>query len=144
MDRSGNNEGHLAKKRPPYTKTVETGAFIRTKYRSGNTRRQKTEILRKNQKKVILGHIGDFEAYIYPYDYPDTVFVGSFPISTKIENSNVNQLLAVYNRARWFLNGEAFTKPKTRKEANLRRQHIQRAYNCGLNEQRRKKQAPIY
>lgn len=122
-----------------YTKTVESGAFIRTIRRKGKKRKIKTERFKKNEKKVILGHIGDFEVYVYPYDYPDKVFLGQFPISTMLDNSNFAQLLSNYNKVKSFLEGNYFSKPNWRKGANSRRRDIQRAYNRGLTAQRSKK-----
>lgn len=140
MQEKSSSVEKAAKNRPPYTKTVESGAFIRTRYRIGDKRKVKTEKFTKNQKKAIFGHIGDFEVYTYPYDYPDTVFIGTFPISTKIDSSNVNQLIRAYNMAKAYLSGNYFSKPNSGKGANSRRQLIQRAYNQGLEEQRGKKQ----
>lgn len=93
----------------------------------------------KNQKKVVLGHIGDFEVYVYPYDFPDTVFIGKFPVSTKIDGNCINQLISAYNKARNFLSGNYFSGDGSRKGANMRRRSIKRAYNHGVNEQRSKK-----
>lgn len=117
-----------------YTKTVESGAFIRTKIRKGRKTKTKTKRMQKNDKKVILGHIGDFELYAYPFQYPDVVFIGQFPVSTCIDNANINQLISCYNKARAYLAGNYFSEPNFRKGANSRRRDIQRAYNCGLNE----------
>lgn len=114
------------------TKTVESGAFIRTTYRRGNKRKTKTQKMTKNQKKVVLGHIGDFEVYVYPYDYPDSVFLGNFPVSTQIDLSSINQFIRCYNLAKSYLKGTYFERNSHRKEANSRRQAIQSAYNRGL------------
>lgn len=126
------------------TRYTESGAFIRTIIRSGKKRKQQTRKFKKNDKKVILGHIGDFEVYCYPYDYPDTVFIGAFPVSTQLDNSNINGLIAAYNKARSFLNGNYFNKPNWRKGANSRRRDIKRAYNLGLNEQRSKEKPSFH
>lgn len=128
---------------PPFsmTKTTESGAFIRTTIRHNNKRKTKTERFKKNDKKVVLGFIGDFEVYAYPYDFPDRVFIGKFPVSTQLENANINTLFSVFNRARAFLNGDYFNKPNSRKAANSRRQQVQTAYNLGLNDQRSKQHA---
>lgn len=120
-----------------WSKTVESGAFIRTTYRKGNKRQTKTEKFQKNQKKVILGMIGDFEVYIYPFDYPDTVFIGKFPVSTKLDSFHVKDLLIAFNRARWFLEGNWQNEAQTTKASKIARQQIQRAYNLALKDQRR-------
>lgn len=121
------------------TKTVESGIFIRTKLRKGKKTRQKTLKIKKNHKKVVLGHLGDFEVYVYPFEFPDKVFLGKFPVSTIIDSTNVQQVLGVYNQMRWFLKGEGFSKANKRKGANSRRQAIQTAYTNGLNELKDKK-----
>lgn len=123
----------LSKGSETMTKTVESGLFIRTKWRKGKKTKTKTLRMTKNKKKVILGHIGDFEVYVYPYDYPDSVFVGRFPTSTKIEASNLNQLISAYNRARSYLNGYYLSGDNWRKGANTRRGVIRKAYNQGLS-----------
>lgn len=121
-----------------WTKTVESGAFIRTTYRKGNKRKTETKKMSKNDKKVVLGRIGDFEVYVYPFDYPDTVFIGTFPVSTKLDTFCINQLFTAYNRARWFLNGEWQNEPQSSKAAKIARQRIVSAYNQALHSQRRK------
>lgn len=93
----------------------------------------------KNQKKVILGRIGDFEVYVYPYDFPDTVFIGKFPVSTKIDIFCVNQLIQMYNRAKAYLNGNWQNVTQFTKEAKMTRHSIVKAYDLALNEQRSKK-----
>lgn len=110
------------------TKTTESGAFIRTVIRTGKKRKQKTKRFRKSQKKVILGHIGDFEVYIYPYDYPDCVFFGKFPVSTYINKVNFKDLFGLFNRIRWFLNGDWQIKPKNEKGKKSLRDNIASAY----------------
>lgn len=127
------------RKQETITRTTEHGIFIRRKIRKGKKRKQKTITMTKNDKKVILGYIGDFELYVYPYDYPDKVFFGAFPISTCIEQSNLGQLFSAYNKARTYLNGEYFSKPNWRKGANSRRRAVQRAYNRGLESVKKRK-----
>jgi hypothetical protein len=85
-------------------------------------------------KKVVLGHAGEFEVYVYPFDYPDKVFMGKFPTSTMFDSTNVKQILGVYNQMRWFLTGQAFTEPLKSKASNARRRAIVSAYNLALNE----------
>lgn len=121
------------------TKTVESGAFIRTVTRIGDKRKQDTKRMKKNDKKVILGHIGDFEVYVYPFDYPDTVFVGKFPVSTQLNLTDVKNTFGVVRKMYWFASGEAYSKPNWRKGANSRKRDIVSAYDKGLSEQRSKK-----
>lgn len=116
------------------TKTTESGAFIRTTIRKGKKRRQKTKRIKKSDKKVVLGYIGEFEVYVYPYDFPDTVFVGKFPISTQLESGDERKLTGVTNKIRAYFRGDYFSEPKRSKGANARRRTIQRAYNQGLKE----------
>jgi hypothetical protein len=121
------------------TRTTESGAFIRTTIRKGKKRHQDTKRIKKNDKKVILGNVGDFEVYVYPYDFPDTVFIGTFPVSTQISTENVNQLIGAYNRAKAYLEGNYFNKPNWRKATNSRRRAIKKAYNMGLNDSKKPK-----
>lgn len=120
------------------TKTVESGAFIRTVVRTGKKRRQKTQRFKKSQKKVILGHIGDFEVYVYPYDYGDCIFIGKFPVSTYINKTNYKALFGLFNRMRWYLNGEWQIKPKNEKGRKTLRDNIASAYIHAQEEQQSK------
>lgn len=125
------------------TKTVESGVFIRTTYRRGKQRKQTTERIKPNMKKVILGSIGEFEVYVYPFDYPDKVFIGKFPVSTYLDKSGVSGLQGMINICKWYLDGGAFTKETWRKAANSRRHVIQKAYDLALNELRSSEKARI-
>lgn len=124
-----------------FIKTVESGAFLKTIWRKNGKRTQKTVKMEKNMQKVVLGTIGDFEVYVYPYDYPDKVFIGKFPVSTMITSTNVQQVLGVYNQMKWFLSNAPFSKPTNRKGANMRRQQIVSAYNLGLKSKTRPNKA---
>ncbi len=115
-----------------WTKTTESGAFIRTTTRKGGRRHQETKRFTPNDEKVVLGHIGDFEVYVYPYNFPDKVFIGHFPVSTVLDANCVSAVLSAYNKARWYLNGEWQNKPQHRIAPNSRRRSIVRAYNLGL------------
>jgi len=116
------------------TITTESGAFIRKTVRKGKKRRQKTVRMTKNQKKVILCKIGDFEVYVYPYDYPDTVFMGEFPVSTQIERGTEPQFFRAYNLIRAYFSEAYFNNDGKRKATNARRRTIQKAYNLGLKD----------
>ena len=117
-----------------FTKTVESGAFIRTTLRRGSKRKQETKRFKPNDAKVVIGHLGDFEVYIYPYSFPDTVFIGSFPVSTELTANTLPEMLSIYNKARWFLQGFWQTEPEKSKAAKGRRQRILLAYNAGLEQ----------
>ena len=121
------------------TRTTESGAFIRTVIRKGNKRKQETKRIKKNDKKVILGHIGEFEVYVYPYDFPDTVFIGCFPLSTKINVSNLSELRRACNLIKAYLDGIYFKNDGWRKSTNSRRRAIQTAYNLGLKDVKKPK-----
>jgi len=125
------------------TKTVESGIFIRTKWVKNGKKHQRTLKIKQNKKKVVLGFIGDFELYAYPFDFPDKVFLGKFPNSVIIDSTNVNSLLGAYNKTKWFLSNQAFSKPTNRKGANMRRQQIINAYEIGRIEKTRPKQADL-
>jgi len=90
--------------------------------------------MKKNQKKVVLCKIGDFEVYVYPYDYPDTVFIGEFPVSTQLEKGSEKQLLRGYNLIRSYFNDCYYNKGSWRETTNSRRRAIKKAYNIGMKE----------
>jgi len=125
------------------TKTVESGAFIRTVWRKGKKRRQESLRIKPNYKKVILGGFGEFEVYVYPFDYPDKVFIGKFPVSTYLVMSDVKKLMGLTATMRWFLDGKAFNEDGWRKGVNSRRRAIQNSYNLALSELRSKEKTRI-
>jgi hypothetical protein len=92
--------------------------------------------MKKNDKKVVLGHLGEFEVYIYPYDYPDTVFIGKFPVSTQIESDAWRNILKVAMRIKAYSENQYYKKDGWRKEANARRRDIKKAYNLGLKHEK--------
>lgn len=121
------------------TKTTETGAFIRTTIKDKNGKKhQTTQKFKPNDEKVILGMIGEFEVYAYPYRFPDKIFIGRFPTNTTIDLISSRCILSAYNKIRWFLKGDWQNKPKTTIRTQMRRQHIVSAYNNGLNHQQAK------
>jgi len=124
------------------TKTVETGAFYRTVIRKGKKRKQKTIRLTKNEKKVTLGYIGDFEVYIYPYDYPDTVFIGKFPVSTKIEGTDWRKLYRIARKVKWYLTGEAWKTKHYTKASKKAYTQLIKAYNSGLKSLKNPENSP--
>lgn len=94
-------------------------------------------------KKVVLANLGEFEFYCYPFDYPDKVFLGKFPISTTLCMNDVKQMMGISATLRWFIEGKAFIEPNWRKGVNARRRAIQKAYDLALNELISKKKARI-
>ena len=123
------------------TVTKERGYFERTKIRYGKKRKQKTEYVDTSKKKVVLAKVGDLEFYVYPYDYPDTVFAGIYPMSTKLDKGDVNKFLGVLNKLRWYFNNEWENEPTRSKGANYRRRAIEQAYNLGLNDLKKRKKS---
>lgn len=113
------------------TITKERGYFTRTKIRIGKKRRQKTEYIDTSKKKVVLAKIGDLEFYTYPFDYPDTVFAGIFPMSTQLSKADVRTLFGVCNKLRWYFNNEWENEPGRSKGANALRRAIEQAYDSG-------------
>jgi hypothetical protein len=101
------------------TKTTESGAFIRTTIRRGKQRTQTTKRIKPNMKKVILGSIGDFEVYVYPFDYPDKVFIGKFPVSTFLDKTGLAGVQGIINISRWFLDGKALNELSAKEKARI-------------------------
>jgi hypothetical protein len=124
-------------------KLTESGAFIRTIITENGKKHQKTIKQNKNDEKVILGMIGELEVYAFPFSFPDLIFIGKFPICTKIDVSNEKGVLGAYNKIRWFLHNEWRNKPKSSIRTEMRRQHIVSAYNNGLFNQNDKKNASV-
>lgn len=115
-----------------FIQITETGAFIRKVFRKDGKKHQVTQKFNKNDEKVILGMIGDFQVYVYPYHFPDKVFIGHFPTNTMIDASSRRELLSAYNKVTWFLKGNWQNKSNRTKGANSRRLSIISAYNNGL------------
>ena len=78
--------------------------------------------------------ICEFEVYVYPYDYPDKVFIGKFPVSTQIEADAWREFARVSLRIRSYSENHYFLKDGKRKGRNARACAIQKAYNIGLKE----------
>jgi hypothetical protein len=123
-------------KTPSVTKRVESGTFTRTIIRRDNKKTVKTTYVKPNPAKVVLGHIGEMEVYVYPYDFPSRVFIGKFPNSTSLEKSDVNALIGFSNQLRWFLDGEPYTRHRMGKAADARRRAILSAYKYAQNASR--------
>ena len=126
------------------TQITEHGVFKRVYTRVGKKKRVETQRLKKNPKKVRLGKIGDLEIYVFPYDYPDRVFLGKYPeFKMSIDMHQLGQWFSMYNVMSWFLSGswEKEVKKPTRKQkrSNRTRQRILTAYNLGLEELKSKK-----
>lgn len=128
---------------PSYTKLVESGAFVRTLYRKGTKRKQETRRMKKNDEKVVLGMLGDLEVYVYPYNFPSTVFIGKFPISTQITQQNRAEVITAARRIRWFLDGEWNSSSNQHKDSKTRRHTMIKAYNTGLKHQKERENSRI-
>jgi hypothetical protein len=117
-----------------FSKKTESGFFSRTTIRKDGKSHTETIKFKPNQKKVILGFLGELEVYVYPFDFPDKVFLGKFPLNTEFDSTNVQTLLGAYNKVKWFLAGQWQKKPKTTIRTQMRRQRISTAYNLGLSD----------
>lgn len=125
------------------TITTETGVYQRKIYRKGKTARQKTIKCKKNPEKVVLGYLGQAEVYVYPYNFPDKVFIAQFPNKPiVIDTTNLGDLFKTFNLCRWFFN-DAFSKPKKRKGANSRRRSVSRGYKVGLDKLKNRKNPSV-
>lgn len=121
-------------------RTVESGLQTRGFYREtikdeNGKLHTKTKFFIKNESKVTLGKIGDLQVYVYPYDYPGDVFIGTYPLSTKINSSLLPSFMGAYNKIRWFLRGDWQKETKNRKASIVPRQSLVSAYNHGLKAQ---------
>jgi len=106
---------------------------IDTDYKGGKRVKTKQKLKRayKNPEKVTLGWIGELEVYCYPYQFPDTVFIGHYPFTgTKLDKYEIRQLGKAWIRSRSYLSA-CFKKRGTsaRRELNKR---LLRAYNYSL------------
>jgi hypothetical protein len=120
------------KKNESITTTEESGTFYRKIIREGKKTKTVTIKIKDNESKVILGYTGALQIYVYPYSYPDKVFIGKYPISTVIEKTTVQQLMSSMNIVRWFLEGNWQNTGKCRKNVRKVREMIQKAYNNEL------------
>lgn len=118
----------------------EHGTFKRTYRRKGAKKKVKTERKKKNPEKVVLAKMGDLELYVYPYSYPDKIFIGSYPKFTQVlEMSDLPKFFVFFNRAKWFLNGEWQKGYISAKGLKIPRHRIVRAYNYALDKQKKAK-----
>ena len=125
---------------PSRTKIEEHGVFKRTYERKGKRKRQKTERLTKNPKKVVLSQIRDLELYILPYEYPDTVFIGRYPDFTMaIDKHDLPRVFVFFNKMRWYFDGIWQKKKHRTNEATKQAVLIKEAYNIGLAELKEKR-----
>lgn len=120
-------------KKPTMTITREYGYFQRIKTRRGTKKRQKTIKVQSNPEKVVIDRIGDLEIYVYPYSYPDKIFIGIYPMNTTLEREDFNRLFGIMNKIRWYLEEEWTRNPKNQKGSKYLRQRIVQAYNFGLS-----------
>jgi len=128
------------KRYPSRTQIEEHGVFKRTYQRKGKQKRQRTERLKKNPKKVVLCQIRDLELYVLPYEYPDTAFLGKYPtFSMAIDRYDLPRVFVFFNKLRWFLNGGWHKKVHSTKEAKKQSVSLEKAYNVGLAELKEKR-----
>lgn len=126
----------------PKLKETEYGFYIREKWRSKKKRTQKTHRFPKNLEKVVIAQIGTLEIYVYPYQFPNQVFLGLFPINVKLSKYQANDLMRAFNTIRWYLEDKWTDKPTRNKKANALRRALQKAYLHGeQNHNNPKKQA---
>jgi len=127
------------KKYPSRTQIEEHGIFKRTYQRKGKQKRQRTERLKKNPKKVTLCRVKELEIYVFPYEYPDTVFIGKYPtFSMALDRYDIPRLFVLVNKMRWFLDGKWQKRVNFTKEAQTHSALLQKAYNLGLDELKKK------
>lgn len=129
-------------KKPTMTIETEYGYFIRRKTRRGKKRTQKTERLKKQSQKVVIDRIGELEIYVYPYDYPEKVFLGIYPLSTVIGEEDFKRFFGILNKIRWYFNDEWVKDRKREKGVKSLRQRIVNSYNMGLEEMKKRKMNP--
>lgn len=135
------------------TRERRQGTFETLRVRRGLKKRQRTEKSRehkKNPRKVVLCKMGDLEIYVLPFDFPDKVFLGKYPVNVELDEFTFNFLFKAYNRIRWFLRGEWQKEEKRihkipKKQVGLwiLREKIKKAYNYALNEERMKEKEAI-
>jgi hypothetical protein len=89
---------------------------IKTEYRSGffeqqiittNSGERHEKLVRypKNPAKVVLGSIGNMTYDVYPYDYPDKVFIHPSGEKHFIDKYDSAKMISISNKIKWFLNG---------------------------------------
>ena len=128
------------KKQESETIIKEHGVYKRTLYRKGRKRRQRTQRLKKNPEKVVIGKIGELEVYVYPYNFPDKVFLGQYPNFTMtLTKQDIPKLFCIYNISRWYFNGEWQNEPKKSKPAKRLRKLLILAYKTGLDKLKKTK-----
>lgn len=90
--------------------------------------------------KVTLVRLHNVELYVYPYDFPDVVFLGSYPHFTlEINKEDIKKFLIMYNRARWYFENHWQKNASKTKRAKRTSADISKAYNLGLNKLKKKK-----
>lgn len=80
--------------------TVERGEYERLVRRSNKNRKIttiKAPFPEKNPAKVVLCKWHGLEFYVYPYDYPGTIFLGGTAKSALRTTREIRDLFAVYN-----------------------------------------------
>lgn len=124
----------MPKEKESVTITEESGLFVRRTIRHGKKRKTEVSRIKTNDKKVVLGYLGKLQVYVYPYSYPDRVFIGEFPTSTYIDSTDVHKMLKIMNTAKWFLGSHWQNNKKCSKNVQFLKEQIKTAYSAGLNE----------
>lgn len=124
---------------PTRTITKEYGYFIRTKHRHGKKKHVKTTEIKPNLEKVKIAEINGLEAYGYPNDFPDRIFIGIYPLNIQIQEHQIGELLAIYNKCRWYLNGDWEKKKHYTKEAKTARHSLERSIDYHVDKLRKLK-----
>jgi hypothetical protein len=99
---------------------------------------QKTVYYGKNPKKVVLAELNGLQVYVYPYDFPEKVFIALGGNNIQISKYEVNKLLFIFNRSKWYLNGGLKMALSGKSRSRLG-DFLKTAYNQGLKDVRRLK-----
>lgn len=129
-----NNTAEATETKKTKWELEEQGIYTRKVLREGKKTKTETTRIRINEGKVNIGSIGGMSAYVYPYSYPNYVFLGKFPFTTKIKKTNVHEFITTMNRCKWYLDGNWENGNQTRREVRELAQKIQNAYNYTLKQ----------
>ncbi len=107
---------------------IKSGSFetIET-WDSKGEKHEKTVYHDKNPAKVLLGSISNITYYVYPFDYPDKVFINSVGDKHFMDKYDAIKMVAINNKIRWYLNG-GLQKSLSNKSKSTLAQQIRLAY----------------
>jgi hypothetical protein len=111
---------------------------ITTEYRSGyyeqevitsNKGERHEKLVRhpKNPAKVVIGSIGNITYDVYPYDFPDKVFIHASGEKHFIDKYDSAKMISINNKIKWFLNGGLESALSGKSKSSLARE-IRLAY----------------